>query len=650
MRTRSDIRPNRKNDRKVFVAEESTKSWADTDSESSSSSSSSRDSEQEEVHCLMADQASDDEVFDFSNVEFTRKAPRAGRTLIQNPHPAVLHQEIVNKRSEGETSTQSQSAYDKFNKMSLVKANVIYDCFESITFDDQNTPKLSDNGKAGIGFQRPENSKPSWLNNKLDKDKEKAGSKSFVPNQPRRNSRKAKSGWTKTQPRRDLSGQKMKSKLNRSHYNYAQTLTDPNTGKTMKVIQVWVPKGVREDGMVVSTIRGTAVEISESMFAAAFALPTEGLTDLSDVPKNLVFDARSLFFESKEQAKGFSIQVSVLLKNVPGLDLGESRAFPIPRVLTEKTVHRFVAINEKVGVEDVTDEPRVRKTPVKKAVSQKRPAVGVEAALVVKKKRTTKGKPMVIAQEAVPLQIVEAIANAPVEQPLVLKRKSQKRKRRLVLSADDGTVAEQPASEVESTVEKQPAITVAPATGVQDPVDENFERVDEPVPESVEQPAITPVVEAATDDPDAIIEEVLDQLDSVAANQDSGDQPTATIDETIPWYDLSFEFAIRDSERLFETGSDTEDDMDLDEGNQELPVGSGTDAVVGTDVGNQQEQSFDANTSRTDAEDYLVEESDEELVPETEQPSADEALSLEDILMTIPVGVPLPSAGVEMLE
>ncbi|KZV53510.1 hypothetical protein F511_40467 [Dorcoceras hygrometricum] len=206
---------------------------------------------------------------------------------------------------------------------------------------------------------------------------------------------------------------------------------------------------VREDRMVVSTIRGTTVEISESMFAEAFELPTEGLTDLSDVPKNLVFDARSLFSESKDQvsisclkkelkiqyrllhdilakkiyvkagsfdavtrdrfmlmtaitfdikvnwsnllfsvfkdmvtpgtrqAKGFAIQISILFKNFPGLYLGESRAFPIPRVLTEKTVHRFVAINEKVGVEDVTDEPWVRKTPVKKDVSQKRPAVGV---------------------------------------------------------------------------------------------------------------------------------------------------------------------------------------------------------------------------------------------------------------------------------
>ncbi|KZV48032.1 hypothetical protein F511_14799 [Dorcoceras hygrometricum] len=58
--------------------------------------------------------------------------------------------------SEGETSTQSQPAYDKFNKMSFVKANVIHDCFESIIFDDQNSSQSSHEGKDGIGYQRPD--------------------------------------------------------------------------------------------------------------------------------------------------------------------------------------------------------------------------------------------------------------------------------------------------------------------------------------------------------------------------------------------------------------------------------------------------------------------------------------------------------------
>ncbi|KZV35765.1 hypothetical protein F511_33263 [Dorcoceras hygrometricum] len=61
MRKRSDKRPSRKNDRKVLIAEESNKNWADTDSDFSSTSSSSNDSEQEDVHCLMANQTSEDE-------------------------------------------------------------------------------------------------------------------------------------------------------------------------------------------------------------------------------------------------------------------------------------------------------------------------------------------------------------------------------------------------------------------------------------------------------------------------------------------------------------------------------------------------------------------------------------------------------------
>ncbi|KZV52230.1 hypothetical protein F511_38563 [Dorcoceras hygrometricum] len=272
----NDKKPSRKHDRKVLMAEESTKSWADSDSESSSSSSSSSDSEQEEVHCLMADQTYDDEVFDFSNVDFTRedlvnalndmvkeyrklshsfeevKAENAdlknssvessvvelGDTnsfkielskltaendVLKNDtselkakieilkqvvsawnrssrslHKLNESQKLANDKSglgfnssefsEGKTSTQKQHAYDKFNKMNFVKANAIYDCFESVKYDDQNSPKLSEKGKAGIGFSKPESSKPNWLKNKLYKDKAKAGQKPFVPNQPWRSS------------------------------------------------------------------------------------------------------------------------------------------------------------------------------------------------------------------------------------------------------------------------------------------------------------------------------------------------------------------------------------------------------------------------------------------------------------------------------
>ncbi|KZV48257.1 hypothetical protein F511_43540 [Dorcoceras hygrometricum] len=219
MKTSNNKRFSRKHDRKVLVAEESTKSWADSDSDSSSSSSSSSESEQEEVHCLMNDQTDDDEVFDFSNVEFTRddlvialndmvkeyrklshsfKEAKAENMSLKsssidsnsdefedidilktelsklqaenemlkvetselkaeieamnqlmnswNHSSRVLHKlneyqkQASDKTgigfnnsefSEGETSAQSRSAYDKFNKMSFVKADMIYNCLES---------------------------------------------------------------------------------------------------------------------------------------------------------------------------------------------------------------------------------------------------------------------------------------------------------------------------------------------------------------------------------------------------------------------------------------------------------------------------------------------------------------------------------------
>ncbi|KZV50709.1 hypothetical protein F511_19621 [Dorcoceras hygrometricum] len=322
MRTISDKIPNRKNDRKVLVAEESNKNWADSDSDSSSSSSSSSDSEQEEVHCLMANQPSDDEVFDFSNIEFTREdlinalnemiheykklsqtfeEVKAENMDLKNssvePSTAQLGEteslqielsklkteneslrlrscelESENERlnlvmsswtqssvslsklhetqkplndkyglgfnigesSSGETCTQSNLVYDKFKKMNFVKASVIHDTCESVRYDDQISGQLNQKGKAGIGYVRPENSKSSWLKNRLDTEKAKSGSKSFVQNQQRRGSKKVKSEWRKVQPRRDLNGQNTKSKLNRSHHILAHTLMDFHTGKIVK--------------------------------------------------------------------------------------------------------------------------------------------------------------------------------------------------------------------------------------------------------------------------------------------------------------------------------------------------------------------------------------------------------------------------------
>ncbi|KZV13722.1 spindle pole body component 110-like, partial [Dorcoceras hygrometricum] len=213
--------------------------------------SSSSDSEQEEVHCLMANQTSEDEVFDFSNTEFTREdlitalnemvheyhklsqtfeEVKAENVDLKNssvePRYVQLDKtdslqielsklktendslrlrscelKVENERlngvmsswtqssvsldklcdiqkpandrtslgfnasesSAGETSTQSYLVYEKFKKMSFVKASMTHDTCESVTYDDQNSSKPNQKGKASICYLRPGNSKPSWL-------------------------------------------------------------------------------------------------------------------------------------------------------------------------------------------------------------------------------------------------------------------------------------------------------------------------------------------------------------------------------------------------------------------------------------------------------------------------------------------------------
>ncbi|KZV25544.1 hypothetical protein F511_09272 [Dorcoceras hygrometricum] len=230
------------------------------------------------------------------------------------------------------------------------------------------------------------------------------------------------------------------------------------------------------DGVVISTVGGKQVEISEELFASSFELPVDGLTYLSDVPKDIVFDARSIFSLSGEQvsssskkremkiefrllsdilaktisvkvgsfdavtrerclmmvaindgvkinwrrllfnifkdmvtpgskqAKGYAIQICLLLKNVPLLALGDSKEFPASKILTDKTVHRYIAVNDKIEVEDVS---RVKKTPVKRAVYRKRPAAVDKPK---RKRRLALGSDDEIVQEPTAVAVV-AIEN-----------------------------------------------------------------------------------------------------------------------------------------------------------------------------------------------------------------------------------------------
>ncbi|KZV23979.1 hypothetical protein F511_20900 [Dorcoceras hygrometricum] len=365
------------------------------------------------------------------------------------------------------------------------------------------------------------------------------------------------------------------------------------------------------DGLVVSSVDGIFVEISEKLFAETFELPVDGLGDLSEMPMDVIFDARSIVSLSGEpislsgrknqmkfefrllcdimakaisvkagsfnaitvekfslitavvcsvrmnwakflfsilkkmvtpgskQAKGFAIQISILLATFPTLELGESSEFPASKILTKKTVHRFVSINDRDGAEEVTGAAKQR------AVSKKRPAADVGAA-VPKKKRTIKKKSVsslsslemvAVTQEAVPIQ----------------------------------QVAE---------------------------------------PSAVEELRCP-----SADDVDLIIQQVLEETREVVAPADK-DQPA----EEKHWFDLPYEDLIEkwEAERPVVTASDTDEDI-------------ATMDVALAD-GDQQVQESVAPISNDD------------------MLSADERMSLDDTILTIPVDIPLPSSSMEITK
>ncbi|KZV28976.1 LOB domain-containing protein 41-like [Dorcoceras hygrometricum] len=53
----------------------------------------------------------------------------------------------VGESSAGETSTKSYLVYDKFKKMSFVKASMTHDTCESVRYGDQNSSKLNQKEK-----------------------------------------------------------------------------------------------------------------------------------------------------------------------------------------------------------------------------------------------------------------------------------------------------------------------------------------------------------------------------------------------------------------------------------------------------------------------------------------------------------------------
>ncbi|KZV34515.1 hypothetical protein F511_21752 [Dorcoceras hygrometricum] len=290
-----------------------------------------------------------------------------------------------------------------------------------------------------------------------------------------------------------------------------------------------------QDEDITCVISGKFVSISPTMFAKVFDLPTEGITNFSEVPKDKVYDARSLFSQkgvqidvhgkkkymkhefrllndilakaitvkagsfdsvtverfqmmtaiqyglkvnwgkvlfnvlkdmvdrSQKKAKGFAAQISVLLKGIPTITMGDGVPFPSAKVLSMRTVHTYIVTNTTIDARTESEEPGMAKTPKAKkkpssademtidmfaefTASKKRSATEADAPIITKKRRMGKSKSSVsqvnlnivqVATDVEPIQIVDPTQAAATVPSLMLKRKSHKRRLVLSRNSDD---------------------------------------------------------------------------------------------------------------------------------------------------------------------------------------------------------------------
>ncbi|KZV42909.1 dystroglycan-like [Dorcoceras hygrometricum] len=460
--------------------------------------------------------------------------------------------------------------------------------------------------------------------------------------------------------------------------------------------------GLVRDDLVVSTVNGVPIEISEQFLAETFELPMDGLSELSKMPKDKIYDARSIVSMSGEpvnlsgrkgqmkieyrllcdimaksisvkagsfnaltlekfalltavvcgvkmnwasvlfnifkkmvspgakQAKGYAVQISLLLENIPNLNLGESSEFPVSKILTAKTVHRYISVTDKESTQEVADASPVKLAPKKPGASKKRPAA------IRWKHQWSR------TQEAIPIQIIPA---TPAVEPMVEDQEAK------IVEKHPADVVAATASEQEPVgeqVEEQPAVESslekpAAESAAEETADDISEKADAPVVEPVMANVVDNEVSNA-DDVDTIIQQVLSETVLSASTEEEQIEEldirgsavtglsTVSIDER-HWFDLSHEELIArwDAERPVTTPPDTDEEIEVE---RKIGIAEGAQAAFSQPEYTIEKQ---ADMELDDDDKFVYEWFDD-----------DEARSLEDVLLSIPLDIPLPSAGMEI--
>ncbi|KZV56659.1 hypothetical protein F511_42078 [Dorcoceras hygrometricum] len=234
-----------------------------------------------------------------------------------------------------------------------------------------------------------------------------------------------------------------------------------------------------------------------------------------------------------KKAKGFAAQICVLLKGDPAVTLGEATIFPPLKILSEKTVHTYVATNNTIDARGEIEESEVAKVAVvkrktvsknksattvdkkadialvqvveEKPVSKKRPAV-VPEVKIAKKKRTTSGKTVhkdqdlaivSVALDVMPIQTVDHFSAMKAAHPPPTKRKAPKRKLKLTPDSDEDVVEKEYAMETVVVEQKRPTSVDDFDTIIEEKADIALVQVVEEKPVSKKRPAVVPEVKIA---------------------------------------------------------------------------------------------------------------------------------------------------------
>ncbi|KZV21940.1 hypothetical protein F511_09813 [Dorcoceras hygrometricum] len=126
-----------------------------------------------------------------------------------------------------------------------------------------------------------------------------------------------------------------------------------------------------QDGDVVCAVSGKFVAISEDRFAGVFNLPTDGLTDLSEVPNDLVLQARTLFsklsmrvqFSCKKRLMKYEFRLlnDILAKYIT-VKAGSFDVVTHERFLMMMAIHFWIKVNWRKILFEVLKEMADRTT------------------------------------------------------------------------------------------------------------------------------------------------------------------------------------------------------------------------------------------------------------------------------------------------